>query len=121
MWQSTLYSTLTSWGHLCNDPQPHHGDPETSFFFHSKLYYGQNHLWVGLFPKISTYIPLNETAIRAKPVRESTKTQVKEEGIEPNFSDELEGDDAEGEEEEETKLTLSLFFFELNITAICLT
>jgi hypothetical protein len=52
-------------------------------------------------------------------VRESTKTQVKEEEIEPNFSDELEGDEGEGEEEEKTKLTSSLFFFELNITAIC--
>ena len=53
-------------------------------------------------------------------MRASTlKSQVKEEEIEPNLSDELEDDDSEGEEEDKAKLTSSLFFCELNITAIC--
>jgi hypothetical protein len=55
-----------------------------------------------------------EAAPRIKPVQSNTRTKVKEEEIEPNFSDELEGTDREDDEEGETKSISSLsYLFEL--------
>ena len=68
------------------------------------------------FLKIRLQI-FSKTAIRTKSVRERTKTKVTEEEVEPSFSDELEGDDGEGDEEEKAKSVSPLFhLFELTVT-----